>query len=286
MGEVGPLVKEWRRAFPETPAPLRFAGNKTIPGAVAGEMKSVLQTLLDRRTADGRRDLRANVARMAALLDDWTRHRVLSLEGAAFADYVRLTGGFACTSDEPASVGPGATLQPPTALGRLLRRGFLLAVVAGRLQASGPRQGLRLRLRSRLVRVALHLHGLCPGTEGLDRRAARRIRLDLDEPRVHAVVHHFLRSTLETLPTGRGALVDELAWAFATLDAAARLAAARTAGEGRTVVTADDLVAGLAEAADLGQAGAHGVLGRLLGSLTGGIDALRAFAAKPEGGTA
>jgi hypothetical protein len=210
---------------------------------------------------------------------------VLSLEDDAFADYVRLTGRFAATSEQPASVGRRGAPARSSALGRLLRRGYLLAVVAGRLQAGGPRHGLRLRLRSRLARVALHLHGLWPATEGLDRRAALRVRLDLDEPAVHAVVHHYLRSTLETLPTGCWPLVDELARAFATLDAAVRLAASRAAGAARASVDADDLVAGLAEAADLGQAGAQG-LGRLLGSLTGGIDALRAFAAEPEGGKA
>ena len=171
----------------------------------------------------------------------------------------------------------------PSPVGRMLLRGFLLAVVAARLQAAGPRSGLRLGLRWRLVRVALHLHGLWPPTEGLDRRARRSVRFDLGEPALHALVYHFLRSTLETLPTGRRPLVDDLSLAFATLDAALALGAMRAAQAGRDSLQAEDLVAGLTEAADLGQTGGEGVLAGMLETLTGGLDALRAFAARPEG---
>jgi hypothetical protein len=221
---------------------------------------------------DGQRDLRSNVARMAALLDDWTRYRVLKLEDEAFGEYVRVTGRFAAETEKPAPP------ERPSPVGRLVLRGFLLAVVAGRLQAAGPRTGARLGLRWRLVRVALHLHGLWPSTEGLDRRARARVRVDIHDPAVHALVHHFLRSTLETLPTGRRPLLDELALAFATLDAALALAASRAARAGRDALQAQDLVAGLAEAADLGHTAGEGMLARTLQTLTGGLDALRAFA--------
>jgi hypothetical protein len=212
---------------------------------------------------------------MAALLDDWTRARVLALADADFAEYVRMTGRFAASSDKAVIVAR------PSAVGRLQLGGFLLAVVAGRLQTRGPRRGLRLALRGRLARVALHLHGLWPATEGVDRTAARRLPLNLDEPEIQERVHHFLRSTLETLPTGARPLVDELAWAFATLHAATQLAAMHAAGQGRSVVGAGDLVEGLTMASDLGQAATAGPLGAILGSLTGGLEALRAFAARP-----
>ena len=277
LEDISALGKEWQRAFPEEAKPLRFFAGKPLALATAGEMRVVLRRLLDREEPDGRRDLRANVARMAALLDDWTRHRVLKLEGDAFAEYVALTGRFAASADKP--VLP----QRPSPVGRMLLRGFLLAVVAGRLQAAGPSAGLRLRLRWRLVRVALHLHGLWPPTEGLDRRARRRVRADLGDPALAALVYHFLRSTLETLPTGRRTLVDELALAFATLDAALALGAMRAAQAGRDAVRAEDLVAGLTEAADLGQTGGDGVLAGMLVTLSGGTDALRAFAARPQG---
>jgi hypothetical protein len=72
--------------------------------------------------------------------------------------------------------------------------------------------------------------------------------------------------------------VDELTLAFATLDAALALGASRAAQAGRDTLQSQDLVAGLAEAADLGQAAGDGVLGRVLQTLTGGLDALRVFA--------
>ncbi len=276
LGALGSLVKSWRRSFPEETPPLRFAGQRTLAGAVAGEMRGVFSQILDRPGPAGRLDLRDNVGRMAVLLDDWTRPRVLALTDTDFADYVRLTGRFAASSDKPVVAGR------PSAVGRLQLRGFLLAVIAGRLQTRGPRRGPRLALRGRLARVALHLHGLWPATDGIDRGAARRVPLDLEEPEVHARVHHFLRSTLETLPTGARPLVDELAWAFATLHAASQLAAMHAAAQGRGAVGAEDLVEGLATASDLGQAGTGGPLGAVLGSLTGGIEALRAFAVRVQ----
>jgi Fe-S-cluster containining protein len=272
LKELSALGKQWQRAFPEDAKPLRFIADKPLAGATAGEMRGVLRRLLDHVGGDGRRDLQSNVARMAALLDDWTRHRVLKLEDEAFGEYVTLTGRFAAAAEKP------APLARPSPVGRLLMNGFLLAVVAARLQAAGPRTGARLGLRWRLVRVAFHLHGLWPPVEGVDRRARRRVRAHLGDPSVHALVYHFLRSTLETLPTGRRPLVDELALAFATLDAGIALGAMRAAEAGRDTLHAQDLVAGLAEAADLGQTAGEGMLARMLQTLTGGLDALRAFA--------
>ena len=279
LKEISALGKEWQRAFPEEMRPLRFFGQKPLASATADEMRVVLRLLLDRREQDGHRDLRANVARIAALLDDWTRHRVLKLEDEAFAEYVTLTGRFAATTDK--AVHP----QRPSPVGRMLLRGFLLAVVAARLQAAGPRSGLRLGLRWHLLRVALHLNGLWPPTEGLDRGARRRVRADLGDPVLEALVYHFLRSTIETLPTGRVPLVDELALAFATLDSALALGAMRAAQAGRGTVQAEDLVAGLTEAADLGQTTGDGLLAGMLVTLTGSLDALRAFAVRPQGET-
>jgi Fe-S-cluster containining protein len=270
IGEIQALGKEWRRSFPEAASPLRFTADKPLTGAVVGEMRQALMGLLQRRTPDGRRDLRLNTARLCALLDDWTRQRVLRLPADDFAEYVRLTGRFAVTSDKP--VAP----QLPSRVGRLLLRGFLLAVVAARLQAEVPRRGLRLRVRT--LRVALHLHGLWAPAEGVDRRAVRRVRVGLDEPAIEALVYHFLRSALETLPTGRRPLLDELCFAYATLQAALQLAAMRAGRAGRVTVAAEDLLAGITEAADLAQTAGHGVLERFLRTLTGGLDAARAFA--------
>ncbi len=272
LGEIAALGRDWLRAFPERPLPLRFTSTRPLSPEAAREIRETLLALLDRKDEDGRRDLRRNVARIAVLLEDWTRHRVGRLDPDAFAEYARLTGRHAVASTRPV---PEVRASP---VGRLLLRGFLLAVVAGRLQADAPRRGPRLALRARLMRVALHLHGLWPATEGLDRRAPRRVRVPLDEPALHDLVHHFLRSGLATLPTGRRCVVDELAWAFATLDAALALGAMAAARRGSDTASSEDVVAGLTEAADLAQAATHGPLGSLLQSLTGGLDALRRFA--------
>ena len=277
IGELQALGKEWRRSFPEAAWPLRFTAGKPLTGAVVGEMRQALMGVLQRRTQDGRRDLRRNTARLCALLEDWTRHRVLKLPADDFAEYVRLTGRFAVTSDKP--VPP----QVPSRVGRLLLRGFLLAVVAARLQAEGPRRGLRLGLRARTVRVALHLHGLWAPAEGVDRRAVRRVRVSLDEPAIEALVYHFLRSALETLPTGRRPLLDELCFAYATLETALQLAAMRAARAGRETVAAEDLLAGITEAADLAQTAGDGALEGFLRTLTGGLDAARSFAHASSG---
>lgn len=277
LGEISALGKDWLRAFPQEPLSLRFTGERPLSLALAREIREMLLGVLDRKGDDGRRDLRANVARIGALLEDWTRHRVGKLQPDAFAEYVRLTGRHAVTSTRPVPEARASRV------GRLLLRGFLLAVVAGRLQAGAPTRGLRLALRARLLRVTLHLHGLWPATEGLDRRAPRRVRVPLDEPALHGLVHHFLRSSLETLPTGQRSLVDELSWAFATLDAALALGAMAAARRGSDTASREDVVAGLTEAADLAQAATHGPLGRVLQSLTGGLDALHHFATTDGG---
>jgi len=272
LGEISALGKDWLRAFPQEPLSLRFTAGRPLSLELAKEIRETLLGLLDRKDEEGRRDLRANAAHMAALLDDWTRHRVGKLPPDAFAEYVRLTGRFAVNSAKPV---PNVRASR---VGRLLLRGFLLAVVAGRLQAAAPRRGLRLALRARLLRVTLHLHGLWPATEGIDYQALRRVRVPLDEPALHSLIHHFLRSTLETLPTGRRSLVDELSWAFATLDAALALGAMAAARRGSDTASSEDVIAGLTEAADLAQAASRGSLGPLLQSLTGGLDALHRFA--------
>ena len=106
--------------------------------------------------------------------------------------------------------------------------------------------------------------------------AARRVRLDLEDAAVHGIVRHYLRSRLETLPTGRRPMVDELAQAFAVLDAALAFGAMRAVTEGRSSISALDLSAGLEEAADIEHG--EGRLAALVASLSGGVDALHAFA--------
>ena len=83
------------------------------------------------RTDEGVHDLRRNVLRMAAVLDDLTRSRVVGLTDADFADYVRLTVPFAAADPKP------VITQEPGIIGRLLQRGFLFVVAATRLKLAG-----------------------------------------------------------------------------------------------------------------------------------------------------
>jgi len=271
LEDLSALRKSWQDAWPEAPKPLQWVAGRSIEGGTVGTIRTLLLRLLEAPGETGSPDLRANVARIADRLEDWTRHRVLKLEPDAFAEYVELTGGHATGSPRP--VPPRA----PSLVGRWLFRGFLLAVVAARVQARGPRTGLRLGSRWRLTRLALHLHGLWPATEGVNVAAARRARLDLGDPSLRGLVQHYLRSSLETLPTGRRPVVDEIAYAFATLNAGNVLAAMRVPVEGGERITAGGLAAGIAEAADLAHA-ESGLLGSMLRSLAGGVDALHAFA--------
>lgn len=271
LEQLSALRRSWQDAWPEAPKPLQWVEGRSIEGSTVGTIRKWLLRLLETLGEDGSPDLRASVARMADRLEDWTRHRVLRLEPDAFAEYVELTGRHAAGSPKRVSS------RAPSFVGRWLSRGFLLAVVAARVQARGPRRGLRFGTRWRLIRVALHLHGLWPATQGVNLAAARSTRLDLGDPSLHGLVHHYLRSSLETLPTGRRPVVDEIAYAFATLNAGVALAAMRAPAEGHERITAADLAAGIAEAADLAHA-ESGLLASLLQSLTGGVDALHAFA--------
>jgi Fe-S-cluster containining protein len=265
------LRKDWQQQFDEAVPERRFVAGRPVAGAVVGTLRLILRRMLDRPGANGGPDLRANVARMAATLDDLTRWRVVRLPAEGFAEYLELTGGFAASSPSP------ALARAPSRLARLLFRGLLLAVAAARLQARGPKSGLRLGLRLRLLRLAAHLHGLGPATEEVDLRAAGRSRLDLNEADVRGLVYHYLRSTLETLGTGRRPVMEELSLAIALLNAGTVLAAMRAGREGRTLIAVADLTAGLTEASDL-QHAEGGVLSPLLATLAGGVESLHAFA--------
>ena len=271
LEDLSAMTRSWQEAWPEAPRPLQWVQGHGIEGATVGTIRTWLLRLLETPSEDGSPDLRASVARIADRLEDWTRYRVLKLEPAAFDEYLELTGRHAASSPRP------PPRRAPSRVGRWLGRGFLLAVVAARVQARGPRRGLRLGSRWRLIRVALHLHGLWPPTQGVNLAAAHGARLDLGERSLHDLVHHYLRSSLETLPTGRRPVLDEIALAFATLNAGVALAAMRATAEGREPITAGDLAAGIAEAADLAHA-EGGLLDSMLRTLAGGVDALHAFA--------
>jgi Fe-S-cluster containining protein len=278
---IAALRKAWFREQ-GAPAPrrapeLEYVRGRSLAGASLGALRRALREMLDRPGPSGRPDLRAGVARMAATLEDLSRHRVVRLPAAAFAEYLELTASHAARTEKP--LAP----RPPGRLGRLLFRGFLFVVEAARLQLEdGRAAGLRLGLRLRLAALLAHCHGLWPAVAGVDLAAARRTRVDLEDPALHAVVYHYLRAQLETLGTGRRPVLDEIAVAVAQLDAALVLARMRAARAGRAAVEVSDLREGLMEAADLTHADAGGVLGSLVATLAGGVEALHIFASGDE----
>jgi len=271
--EIATLRKAWSREYPERDLAVELIKGRPLGGEALATLRQVLREMLDRPGPSGRPDLPANVLRMARFVEDITRHRVVRLPAPRFAEYVELTGRYAAKSEQPVPA------RPASALGRLLSRGFLFAVVAAREQLEDPREsGLRLGLRWRLARLLAHTHGMGPGLSGLDLAAARRARFHPGDPEVQGLAGNYLRAAVQTLGTGRRPVLEELAVSFAFLNAAGVLAAQRAARAGRTMVDAEAFSEGLMEAVDLTHADSSGVLGRLLGTLSGGVEALYLFA--------
>jgi len=261
------LQREWDKAYPEPEAPLQFVKGRPLPSGVLGTLREVLREMLERPGPDGAPDLAANVARMATLLEDLTRHRVLRLKPDRFVEYLELTGRFAARSEK------AALRRPASLVSRLLFRGFFFVVAAGRVQLE---HGRTWDTRLRLAALALHCHGLWRATQGYDLAAARRVRVDSSDPAVRNVAHNYLRAQVETLGRGRVPVVDELALAFAFLNAACLLAGMRAGQAGRSV-DGNAFVDGMLEASDLTHSDPRGALGFLLTTLSGGVDALRLF---------
>src|SRR6185436_3075021 len=108
--------------------------------------------------------------------------------------------------------------------------------------------------------------------------AARRVPVDLDDAALQPIASHYLRSSIEGLGTGKRPVLEELAVSFSFLNAACDLAAMKAAETGRPVDAALFSEA-LMEAVDLTHADDGGAVGRILGTLAGGPEALFAFAA-------
>jgi hypothetical protein len=274
LKEITALRAEWFAVYPEQPRAVEYVKGRTLDESSLRALREVLRQMLERTDADGKRSLRANALRMARTLEDLARYRVVRLADEAFAEYLRLTGRYAAATDKP--VEP----RRPSALGRVLRRGFLFVVAATRLQVENSRaSGLKLGLRLRLLRLLAHFHGLLPGVSGSDLRAARRVRVDVDAPELQEVAYHYLRSSIAGLGSGRKPVVDELALAFSYLNAACDLCAMKAAETGQPVDAALFSEA-LMEAVDLTHADERGLLGGIVGTLAGGPEALYAFAAR------
>jgi lysine-N-methylase len=265
---LGGLYNEWARIYPEPKRSLELVAGRPVSPATVATLRDVLRAMLDHADAGGRVDLRANVRRMAGFLDDITRHRVVKLAPERFAEYVELTGRYTADSDRP------SLDRRASAVGRVLSRGFLFAVLSAREQLRTTPSGGRIALRARLFRLLAHTHGLGPGLGDVDLRAGRAVSRSLDDAAVQGLVLHYLRAAVEEMGTGRRPVVDELVMAVALLNAALAFAAMRVGQAGRTAIDAATLAEGLLETMDLAHAEPEGAYARVVVSLAGGLDAL------------
>jgi lysine-N-methylase len=262
------LYNDWARTYPEPKRGFELVAGRPIVGATVATLRDVLRVMLDHADADGRVDIRANVRRIAGFLDDITRHRVVKLEPERFAEYVELTGRYAAGSDRPSPD------RHASAVGRVLSKGFLFAVLSAREQLRSPASGARLGLRIRLFRLLAHTHGLGPGVGDVDLGAGRRVGRGFDDPAVRDLVLHYLRAAIEDLGTGRRPVIDELVMAVALLNSALAFAAMRAGRAGRSTIDGASLSEGLLETMDLSHAEPEGAYARVVVSLAGRLEAL------------
>ena len=272
--DLVPLAKAWLREHPETPRGVELVSGVPVSSETAEALRSVLLRILDRPGPSGEPDIASSAARMAALLDDLSRYRVTRLKPHALSEYVALVGPHAAVTMK------AVPAKPPSALARLLFRGFLFVVLAGHEQADDrDGAGLRLGLRLRLARLLAHVHGLGPRVGRLDLRAARRVRVDLGDADVRALARNYLRAAIAALGTGRRPMVEDLSLAAAFLNAACALAAVRAAAEGKPEASGTDFAEGLMQAVDLTHADSGGWLGSIVETLSAGVEAMWMLAA-------
>ncbi|MEO8360258.1 MAG: hypothetical protein ABI672_09535, partial [Vicinamibacteria bacterium] len=216
--------------------------------------------------------LRRNIRRIAALVDDWTRKRVVELSADKFEDYVKLTGEFAVTKPgDPPAVAPSVA--------RFLFRGFFFASMVPWASRGHAFSGLRLRLR--LFRLLLHVHGLGPAFHGLRFGAGRRASLDLDAEPYFSPAYHVLRAAIENLGTGRRPVVEELSLAVGHLLVAEVLYLARGTSDDASAAW----VRAIMDAHDVAHAEPDSVFGRILVGLAAAPAPLHLFGARPSPST-
>jgi hypothetical protein len=269
------LAQDWFRAYP---APVRnedriFADARRLKPSQVEALRAVLRSLLERQDAQGQTDLRTNVTRMAAWLEDLTRLRVMRLDDGAFAEYLAIMGRHAVGQAAPPDP------RPPSRLGRLLFRGFLFTVLVASERLRDPSAG-RFGLRLRTFRLLLHAHGLGPGVGEIRLSLVPRSRVDLGDADTFALVHRYLRISIDVLGLGQRPVLDELAVAFAFLNAALVISRMRAAASGQSVVDLATLSRGLMEASDLTHADPQSPLGRRITFLAGGVESLGLFASE------
>ena len=264
---------------PITDTQRQFVTGRSIDNASIHILRESLLRLLA-RTDNGAIDLRANVQRIAAALDDLTRRRVLRLPDADFAEYIKLTLPYAtkqpASPKPPGGGGPKLASEGPNRIGRLMQFGFLYLVAA-------TRYGIHHRADStwsiRLARLHMlaHFHRLAPPMDRIDVRALRRRRVDINAPEIQPVAYHYLRASIEALGARERPILDDLAIAVSCLNAASSLAVMHAHATGAPI-DRQSYSDALMESVDVLHADDRGVLGWALPRLAAGIDALRLLA--------
>jgi hypothetical protein len=279
-GELTQLRAAQKQIFSDAPAAVELVAGRAISREALARLRSFLTLMLDRPPSDQSAWrpqgslLRTNLRRIAALLQDWSRPRVLQLDPDALGEYFELTGNYAL-SDSGGAALSGAPSRPASGVARLLFRGFLFAVLALQVRLDSRRGQLALGVT--LARLLAHVHGLGPATAGFDRRRAMRLPLPLDDPSVHAIARRYLQAGFETLGATRRPVLDEIAMRVAYLNAACVAGAMHAAAAGKSAVDAESLTQGLLVCGDLSHADAGGRLSALLTTFAGGIEALYLF---------
>lgn len=269
--EIGSLAARWRKASSPADVTLEWVRGVPLDPELLDTMRWILRRILDLHEPTF--SLRRNVGRMAALVEDWTRHRVLKLDKEKFEEYVNLTGEFAVT--KPADFKPSSP-----AIGRFLFRGFFFASVVP-WASRGLVTGAGVRLRLRLLRLLLHVHGLGPAFQGLRFGASLRLSLDVDSEPFFGPAYQVLRAGLENLGSGRRPVVEELSLSVGCLLVAEHLFLGRESNMGASSAWIEALL----DAHDVTHVDPRSMFGRTLVALAAPPSPLHIFAARGAAAT-
>jgi Fe-S-cluster containining protein len=267
------LRVEWFGTRPATAMPRELIAGRPIESRSVRVLRENLLAIWKTDAAD----IRINVRRIAAALDDLTRSRVLSLPPADFAEYLSLTLPYAAATPDPLSAGsPGlprrSARRKAGTIGRMLQYGFLYAVAATRLAAERAKQS-RAQVRFALVHLLAHFHRLAPGLDRINVATLAGGAADINAPDIRPIVYHYVRSTLESLGGRNRPVIDDLAIAISYLNAARSLAVMNAAASGRAV-DRQAFTEALMEAVLMSHTDQRGLLEGILRRLAGGTEAI------------
>ena len=262
--------------LPRVTQPRDFVAGRSIDGRSIIIIRESLLRMLA-RAEDGSIDLRANVQRIAHALDDLTRSRVLRLNDADLAEYIKLTLPYAAA--QPASPKPPGD-GGPGAIGRLMQFGFLYVVAATRYGIE-HRADSAWSKRIAGVRMLAHFHRLAPAMDRVNVRALKRQRVDINAPEIQPVAYHYLRASIEALGARDRPMLDDFAIAISCLNAACALAVMNAHASGRSI-DRESFSEALMESVDVLQADDRGLLGWALPRLASGVEALKVLSAPTD----